>query len=346
MMPLYLKLPGDGALFREQLAISGIPLMITLLHLKMGWSTIKQGIVPYNPKPLKLQQILADCIELNQESAINKRIEIQIAFGDEFIVFADTDLLQTIVRNLVSNAVKFTHKGGKVDVSAKPYSNQHIQISVKDSGIGMNREISENLFNLGFRTNRKGTDGELSTGLGLLLCKEFVEKHNGKLWVESDEGKGSTFHFTIPFDVTQEQKIANIDLAHSSQIPDSLNLKILIAEVDEVSDLLLSVDIKKISRKIIKTTTGVATVECFRDNPDIDLILMEIRMNDMDGYEVTKLIRRFNQKVIIIAHTAHELLGDREKAIEAGCNDYIVKPINRTELMEMIKKYFESLLST
>lgn len=303
--------------------------LFRLLENLLSWSTIKQGMVPYNPKPLKLQQILADCIELNQESAINKRIEIQIAFGDEFIVFADTDLLQTIVRNLVSNAVKFTHKGGKVEFSAKPYSNQQIQISVKDSGIGMNREMSENLFNLGFRTNRKGTDGELSTGLGLLLCKEFVEKHNGKLWVESEEGKGSTFHFTIPFDVTQEQKIANIDLAHSSQIPDSLNLKILIAEIDEVSDSLLSVDIKKISRKIIKTTTGVATVECFRDNPDIDLILIEMRMPDMDGYEVTKLIRRFNQKVIIIAQSAHGLLDDREKAIEAGCNDYITKPINQ-----------------
>jgi signal transduction histidine kinase len=314
--------------------------LFRLLENLLSWSTIKQGVISYNPKPLKLHHILTECIELNQESAINKRIEIQIAFLDEFIVFADTDLLQTIVRNLVSNAVKFTPKGGKIEVSAKPYSNQQVQISVKDSGIGMNREITDNLFNLGFKTNRKGTDGESSTGLGLLLCKEFIEKHNGKLWVESEEGKGSIFHFTIPFDVSQEQKIANIDLAHSSRTPDSLNLKILIAEDDEVSDSLLTIDVKKISRKIIKATTGVATVECCRQNPDLDLILMDIRMPELSGYEATRLIRGFNKNVVIIAQTAYGLSGDREKAIEAGCNDYISKPIIKEELFSLIQKYF------
>jgi PAS domain S-box-containing protein len=313
--------------------------LFRLLENLLSWSTIKQGIISYNPKPLKLHQILADCIELNQESAINKRIEIQIAFLDEFIVFADTDLLQTIVRNLVSNAVKFTPKGGKVEVLAKPFSNQYVQISVKDSGIGMNREICDNLFNLGYKTNRRGTDGESSTGLGLLLCKEFIEKHNGKLWVESEEGKGSTFHFTIPFDESHVQKIGNIDLTHSSRTPDSLNLKILIAEDDEVSDSLLTIDVQKISRKIIKATTGVATVEYCRQNPDLDLILMDIQMPELGGYEATRQIREFNKNVVIIAQTAYGLSGDREKAIEAGCNDYISKPINKAELLAMISKH-------
>ena len=132
------------------------------------------------------------------ELASNKEIEIDFKIPEDLTVYADEKMFGSIIRNLSSNAVKFTPKGGKVAIAAKPNSDGWVEISVKDSGIGMNQEMVENLFKLDVDTSRKGTDKESSTGLGLIICKELIEKHGGKLWVESEEGKGSTFYFTVP----------------------------------------------------------------------------------------------------------------------------------------------------
>jgi len=113
------------------------------------------------------------------------------------VVFADVNMFGGILRNLGSNAVKFTPKGGSITIMAKPADSKFVEISVRDSDIGMNHHLLANLFRLDEQTNRKGTEGEPSAGLGLIICKEFVEKHGGKLWVESEEGKGSTFYFTL-----------------------------------------------------------------------------------------------------------------------------------------------------
>jgi len=116
------------------------------------------------------------------------------------------------------------------------------------------------------------------------------------------------------------------------------SLKILIAEDEEISDLYISIVIKKITREILHAKTGVEAVEFCRSNPDIDAVLMDIKMPEMDGYEATRLIRQFNKCVFIVAQTAYGLNGDREKAIEAGCNDYITKPVNKELLLGKLKQ--------
>jgi CheY-like chemotaxis protein len=123
-------------------------------------------------------------------------------------------------------------------------------------------------------------------------------------------------------------------------IRDISGLKILIAEDDEPSDLLITIALEKIRLEFLHAKTGIEAVDTCRSNPDIDLVLMDIKMPEMDGYEATRQIRQFNNKVIIIAQTAYALSGDREMAIEAGCNDYISKPIKNDELIELINKYF------
>jgi signal transduction histidine kinase len=133
------------------------------------------------------------------ESVRNKEIKITFNIQDDIKVYADKNIFQTIIRNLISNAVKFTPRDGKIDVFAKAFADKSVEISIKDTGIGMSNDIIENLFKIGLQTNRRGTENEPSTGLGLLLCKEFVEKHNGKIRVESEEGKGSTFYFSPPY---------------------------------------------------------------------------------------------------------------------------------------------------
>jgi signal transduction histidine kinase len=107
-------------------------------------------------------------------------------------------MLEAILRNLISNAVKFTPHGGNVSVSARLLNHNQAEISITDSGIGMNHKMIKNLFRLDINTNRKGTEGELSTGLGLIICKDLIEMHGGKLTIDSLEGKGSTFRFTLP----------------------------------------------------------------------------------------------------------------------------------------------------
>jgi signal transduction histidine kinase len=131
------------------------------------------------------------------ESARKKGIEIGIAISDDLEVTADKHMFDTVIRNLVSNALKFTPAGGKVNLTSDLTRNNFIEIKISDSGIGMNQELISKLFQINEKTSRPGTAGEPSTGLGLLLCKEFIEKHGGKIWVESEVGKGSTFSFTI-----------------------------------------------------------------------------------------------------------------------------------------------------
>jgi signal transduction histidine kinase len=169
-----------------------------LLENLLQWSHIQRGLMPFNPKSVQLRIVAEESIALIIDSVREKEIEITNTIPEGFVVFADIDMLQSIMRNVVSNAVKFTPKGGKMSLSAKSTEYKSVEILIKDTGIGMNQVIVNNLFKLDAQTNRIGTEGEPSSGLGLLLCKEFIEKHSGKIWVESEEGKGSVFHLTFP----------------------------------------------------------------------------------------------------------------------------------------------------
>jgi CheY-like chemotaxis protein len=177
-------------------------------------------------------------------------------------------------------------------------------------------------------------------GLGLSISKAYIEMLGGKIWVESEEGVGSCFYFTLPCNVELLIETNNQHFEPSLKIDKIRELKILIAEDDDVSEMLIAINVNEFGKEILKARTGIAAIESCRQNPDIDLVLMDIRMPEMGGYEATQQIREFNKDVIIIAQTAYGLAGDREKAIEAGCNDYIAKPIKKNELIELIQKYF------
>ncbi len=171
--------------------------LFALLENLLEWSRMKRGLIPFEPLPLLLKDVIAESIKPAQDPADNKGIHIENEVPEDLEVIADNYMLGSIIRNLVSNAVKFTPVGGKITVSAKLHSNHNVEISIQDTGIGIDKQLMANLFRLDENTNRKGTEGEPSTGLGLILCKEFIEKHGGKLWVESEEGKGSAFYFTL-----------------------------------------------------------------------------------------------------------------------------------------------------
>jgi signal transduction histidine kinase len=311
-----------------------------LLENLLEWSQMDRGFTEFKPKKLYLLDVVTECINIVAGPAKGKMIGLIAQITNEPLVFADKNMLQTVIRNLLSNAIKFTPKGGEVTISAKTGENNRTVISVKDTGIGMKEELRNNLFRIDANTKRPGTEGEQSTGLGLLLCKEFVEKHGGEIWVESVQNQGSVFSFTVPVAKPADEEYvvievveANTDLIHT--------MNVLIAEDDEISARLILAIIKEFSVSVFRVKTGFEAVEFCRNNPKTNLVLMDIAMPFMDGYEATRQIRQFNQEVVIIAQTTFALSADREKALEAGCNDYITKPFGSGTLIELIRKHIK-----
>ena len=169
----------------------------SLLENLLEWSRLRRGVMDFIPEKINLKKKIEECVAVLSESARKKGIEILISIPEIIDVLADSLMFDTVIRNLISNAIKFTPVGGKVTLTAGYIEDHTVEIKISDSGIGMTPELKDKLFLLNEKTSRKGTEGEPSTGLGLLLCKEFIEKHNGKIRVESEVGKGSTFSFTI-----------------------------------------------------------------------------------------------------------------------------------------------------
>ena len=167
-----------------------------LLENLLDWARVQQSKMPFQPISLILKNVASDVIELMVEKANSKMIAIINYIPDNMIIVADKNMLETIFRNLVSNALKFTPVNGKIEIMATLHVNRY-EISVKDTGVGIKNEDVGKIFEIGSGFSTRGTENEKGTGLGLLLCKEFVEKHHGKIWVESEEGKGSTFTFSI-----------------------------------------------------------------------------------------------------------------------------------------------------
>jgi signal transduction histidine kinase len=147
--------------------------------------------------PIILRELFNEEFSVLNDMARGKNIELKSSFSDNLTIIADKNMIKTILRNLISNAIKFTHKNGKVEVKAMIINNQ-VEISVSDSGIGMTKETIAKLFRIDANLSTPGTENEKGTGLGLFLCKEFIEKHGGKIWAESESGKGSVFKLVLP----------------------------------------------------------------------------------------------------------------------------------------------------
>lgn len=172
--------------------------LFRLLNNLLEWSQIQKGTFHYTPNKINLSAMMEDCLGLLRDSAKAKKIIIEMYIMKELNVIADSNMLQSIIRNIVSNSIKFTHIEGCVKISAQKTSRDYATISISDTGIGMDQKMIDELFRIDISNVRKGTEGENSTGLGLLLCKEFVDKHGGKIWIESTVNIGTTFNFSIP----------------------------------------------------------------------------------------------------------------------------------------------------
>jgi len=168
-----------------------------LLENLLEWANSQTGKIVFNPSPVNLSEILKEEFEVLNNMAIRKKIVLKSFVPENLMIMADSNMVKTVLRNLISNAIKFTYKNGSVEVNAITDS-KNAEISVSDNGTGMTKETTAKLFRIDANLSTQGTENEKGTGLGLILCKEFVEKNGGKIWVESESGKGSTFKFILP----------------------------------------------------------------------------------------------------------------------------------------------------
>jgi PAS domain S-box-containing protein len=248
----------------------------------------------------------------------------------------DRNKLDSIISNLIKNAIKFTSSGS---VSFGCYLvDTKLVFYVRDTGVGIPEGQIKYIFDRFVQGDNSSSRPHEGSGLGLAIVKAYIELLDGHIKVESVVGKGTTFIFSIPFIQVEAQKSKADHPVIKEQILKN-SIKILIAEDDYASYLYLQKALSEDGVTFLRTTTGEETVKCVKENPDISVILMDVKMPGMTGLEATKLIREFNKAVPVIAQTAYSMSGDRELALKAGCDDYISKPVPRKEIQNLIYKY-------
>ncbi len=252
-------------------------------------------------------------------------------------LYSDKIKVIQILKNLLNNSIKFTHEG-KIEIGIND-NNEHIKFFVKDTGIGIEPELKDKIFER-FRqaeVDMSRTYG--GTGLGLAIAKGYIQLMGGEIWVESEKNKGSTFYFELPYQKTKKEKIIPIEDIQKPIISFS-NAKVLVAEDEEINYQYIKRVFNGLGvENIVRAYNGKEAVEMMNDQDDIGLIMMDLKMPIMNGFEATRKIKSMNSNIPIIAQTALAIPGDREKALEAGCDDYIAKPIDYDSLLNLIEKY-------
>lgn len=296
-----------------------------LLDDLLLWANAQSGKLSFEPKRIKLSKVFKDIQEIFDPIAKEKSIQITYPEEDNLFVFADTNMLKVILRNLISNAIKFTNNGGEIHIDTHQ-DDQETTIIVTDNGIGIEPQYMDKLFSASNLFSTKGTNNESGSGLGLVLCREFVKRHMGLIWVESKPGKGSSFHFALP----QSGKYSDKKVINWTE------KKILFADDEFATYILFSSILKSSNANIEYAQDGKTAVELSKNN-NYDLIMMDINMPKMNGFEATAEIRRFNSDITIIAHTCNVL--KRDDCIAAGFTDYIMNSGNQDNLMRLLNNY-------
>ncbi|MBN2613178.1 MAG: PAS domain S-box protein [Bacteroidales bacterium] len=324
--------------FIEVVNQSGQRLLATINDI-MEISKIESGLVELQYAEINIAEALNYHYEFFKQQALAKHLSFirkDTVTGNQSLVKTDKHKLDGILSNLLSNALKFTHEGG---IEFGNYiKGDELVFYVKDTGIGIPPERLNSIFDRFVQAEQGLTRQYEGSGLGLSIAKAYIEIMKGRIWVESEINKGSTFYFSIPYHPLHKQPESE-----SPATPVFTGKKdkitVLLAEDDEISYEYLEFIIKNEGLNLLHAVNGEDTVKIVRENPSVSLVLMDIKMPGMNGLDATREIRKFNSQIPIIAQTAHALSGDKDKAIEAGCNDYISKPIEADELMLMIDRY-------
>lgn len=296
-------------------------------------SSMKPYISEFN-----IHDFFTDVVHQFKKNIEEKNIEFIIDTpknAEQILIHSDAEFVQKILEKLIDNAIKFTNNG-TITVGYK-ISIHSVDFFVKDTGKGIARDKLDLIFHMFCQEELSMTRGYEGSGLGLTIAKGMLDLIGGSISVHSQQGVGSNFMFSLPFDYNQGE-IVHIDskVNFRSCIEEPL---ILIAEDDELNYKYLETLFKIHGHKYIHAVNGAEAVDFCRNNAQISLVLMDIKMPVMNGIEATQLIREFRPHLPIVATTAYAQSGDEYKFINVGCNDYLVKPIRKEQLMKIIEKY-------
>ena len=336
--------PEDEAIrrkFYDVLEISGERLLSTVNDL-IDISQVETQQMKVNKSDFSLSKLLVNQIDVATPSAEKKNNKIVCSskyLNTEITLRTDKNMLNGIFINLLSNANKFT-TNGTIEIGSRD-ENGEIIFYIKDNGIGIPKNRLEVIFDRFVQADSSLSRSHEGSGLGLSIAQAYAKMLGGNLWVESEEGKGSTFFFNIPKDeVTPTIPTTDKDYSKVALLP---NRKILIAEDDDLNYLILKRIIEKMGiTNMLHAKNGVEAVDFVRNDTEISLVLMDIKMPGMSGEEATQKIRIFNPTIPIIAQTAFAMPSDRDRFITIGCNDYIPKPIDKVKLINLLHKYLPS----
>lgn len=303
-------------------------------------ATIEAGQIKIQEQTMNLNATMSLLFEQFAPKAKQQNLDFTFTNGlpdNEAFIKADETKLAEIFSNLLENALKFT-KQGSVNYGYKIKNNQ-IEAYVEDTGIGIPANKQKEIFERFRQVENNMARNYGGSGLGLSIAKAYVEIMGGELKLHSEVEKGSIFYFNIPYKAVARPKKADNQGESAGSIDIKETKTILIAEDDDNNFMLLDVLLLSENLNIIRARNGLEAVESLKSNPAIDLILMDTKMPEMSGLEAIKAIREFNTGIPIITQTAFAMPGDRERALEAGSNDYLTKPFSRAALFELIEKY-------
>lgn len=328
--------------------------LLALINDILDISKIEAREVRIERIAFDLEATTRNLSEILKQKAAEKHLDFQLHFelpkGSPRVVVGDPTRLRQILFNLIGNAIKFTDKGGiSVMVKMSETEKKYISFAIHDTGPGVPAEKQHLLFQSFVQADSSITRKYGGTGLGLTICKNLVELMGGEIWLESSEGQGSTFYFTVPY-VPAEK---SIETSHSSKTAEvhseenakvvSRNSRILVVDDSEDNRFLLLTYLKKLPFDIVQAENGLDAVDHVFTGT-FDLVLMDIQMPVMDGYAAAQKIREWEKNndkppMPIIAVSANAMTDDIRKSLDAGFNEHITKPIKKSTLMEMIKKY-------
>jgi len=278
----------------------------------------------------------------------NLELRINLNINGTSLIFADRDKLKLILTNLIGNAIKFTESGfiefgctiQEPKSKRSKAKKQDVIFFVKDTGVGISKENADKIFHEFYKVEHEISKLYGGLGLGLTIAKVLVEMMGGKIWFDSDPGKGSSFYFSVPeaMDVT-EYDLEILAENGLDKLLDWSKKKILIVEDDPMSVIYLKEAIKSTGAQLMHASDGKSAVDIVNSGIPIDLILMDIKLPGMSGYEATRRIKSVSD-IPIIAQTAYAMADDYKKILQVGCDDYISKPINRKKLLKKIQDIF------
>ncbi len=305
-----------------------------LLEQLLTWARSQQGRIEVKPETFVVGKPIAECVGLLDSPARQKGVSIINSVPDSFFVYADPALIVTVVRNLIGNAVKYTSDGDTITVSAKRIG-ESIEVSVEDTGIGMSPRTMEKLFKIDEKVeSSRGTSDEEGTGLGLILCREFVEKNGGVIGVESEKGKGSRFWFTLP---AAEKQEGTAEAGVVMKIEQLSYLKVLLAEDNVLHRKTSSVVLAELGVQLQIASDGIEAVEMAK-SCGFDLILMDIDMPRMNGIEASREIERLSgRRPWIIALSSYSQKELQEISKSFPFNGYLNKPLAKDALVQVLQ---------